>query len=149
MTPWWLLLTGIAFVDWVVDWALLLTLGLVCRSCAGFFIWVINIAHLPFTIWGWAMTIMLEVFAFPIDGWMLLFGGSGCFFRWGKHCWFRKLNNKGDVRSYWNIPVLSADTNAEINQGIQELDNLFKFPQLEKNSDILRVRHQSRKNLLA
>ena len=91
MLPWWVLLTAIAFIDWVVDWAFLLTIGLLCKPCAGFFIWIVNIAHIPFTIWGWLMTILLEVFAFRIDGWMILFKGSGCFLRYGRHCWAAKL----------------------------------------------------------
>jgi len=81
--PWWLILASVATVDWILDWVFLFTFGIFCRPCAGFFIWVLNIAFLPFTVWGWLMRLMLETFGLFIDGWMLPFGLSGCYLNWG------------------------------------------------------------------
>jgi len=44
--------------------------------------------------------------AFPISGWMILFGGSGCFLRWGYNCSFPNGARFKD-RSYWQIADLA------------------------------------------
>ena len=51
--PWWSILASVAAVDFILDFVFLWTLGLFCTPCAGFFIWLLNIALIPFTIWGW------------------------------------------------------------------------------------------------
>ena len=104
--PWWLILATLAAVDWILDWVFLLTFGLFCVPCAGFFIWGLNIALLPFTIWGWLMRIFLETFGLFIDGWLLLFKGNGCFLLWGHNCWFKPETN---LRTVLDIPLFFSD----------------------------------------
>jgi len=40
---------------------------------------------------------------FLVDGWMLFFGGSGCYLRWGYDCWFAK---RFRYKNYWEIASL-------------------------------------------
>lgn len=51
--PKWLFLATIALVDWLLDWVWLGLFGWWCMPCAGFFIWIINIALFPFTLFAW------------------------------------------------------------------------------------------------
>ena len=51
--PWWAILATIAAVEWIIDW---IWVGLFiwwCKPCAMVFIWIFNIAFLPFHIGGW------------------------------------------------------------------------------------------------
>jgi hypothetical protein len=61
-------------------------------------IWAFKIPTFPIIILGWFFHILIESMGFLIGGWMLFFGGSGCFLRWGYDCHFSK--RFGD-RSYW------------------------------------------------
>lgn len=101
--PWWFLLATIAAFDWVLDWVFLFTFGLFCTPCAGFFIWVVNIAFLPFSIWGYIYRFFLEIYGLFIDGWMLPFG-NGCFLRWGNQCW---LQRDFSTRKALDIPLFT------------------------------------------
>jgi len=105
MLPWWTILSSVALVDWILDFVFLWTLGLFCTPCAGLFIWILNIAHIPFTIWGWLQRLILEIFAFPVKGW-LVFLGNGCFLRFGAECWMEGVYRikDGNMRSYMDIP---------------------------------------------
>ena len=51
--PFWIIIFGIAAFDWILDWVFILSLGLVCKPCAGIFIWVLNIAMIPIMIIGY------------------------------------------------------------------------------------------------
>ena len=112
--PWWSMLVSIAVFDWLLDWVFL---GIFywCGYCAGFFIWIINIALLPFTVWGMLQRLYLEVFSLMIDGWMLFFGGSGCFLRYGHHCWFTSRFKDKDVRGYMDIPWMISRIDSDEN----------------------------------
>ena len=127
--PWWGLLVGIAAADWVLDWV---WLGLFfwCKRCAGFFIWLVNIALLPFHVFGWLMRFRLETYGAIVDGWMLFVKGSGCYLRYGKHCWFTKKWKDRNLRTYWDIPILSNG------EGIK---SLFTPPQLTHYSEVRQV----------
>lgn len=94
--PGYLVLFSLALVDWLVDWVFMLLFGWWCLPCAGVFIWTINIAMLPFHILGWLQRLWLETYGLVIDGWMLLLGGSGCYLRFGKHCY---LNPRREDRT--------------------------------------------------
>lgn len=51
--PWWAILATVAAADWIIDW---IWVGLFiwwCKPCAMVFIWIFNIAFLPFHIGGW------------------------------------------------------------------------------------------------
>lgn len=63
-------------------------------------IWAFKLPTFPIIIFGWAWTILTELMAFPVSGWMILFGGSGCFLRWGYNCHFPNGKRLKD-RSYW------------------------------------------------
>ena len=134
--PWWGIMVSIAVTDWLLDWV---WLGLFfwCKFCAGFFIWLINIAFLPFHILGWLMRFRLETYGAVVDGWMLLIKGSGCYLRFGKHCWFNKRAKDRKLRTYWDIPLLFDG----------EIKNLFMPPQLEHASDVRRVGAEKRQIL--
>merc|ERR1711971_294753 len=71
------------------------------------FIWILNIAHLPFTIIGWFQRLIYELWAFPIDGW-LIFPGNGCFLRFGGQC---RFEGKGKImRLRFDIPWFTGDS---------------------------------------
>lgn len=69
-------------------------------------IWAFKLPTFPIIIFGWAWTILTELMAFPISGWMILFGGSGCFLRWGHDCYFPNGKRFKD-RGYWQIADLA------------------------------------------
>ena len=148
--PWWLILATFASIDWVLDWVFLFTFGLFCVPCAGFFIWALNIAMLPLTIWGWLMRFMLETFGLVIDGWMLLLRGSGCYLNWGHQCWFKKDRS---LRHVLDIPLFFTQPGDQPVLGVDDIkEAFFKLitpPKLVNASDILHSRRQNRKNLLS
>ena len=134
--PWWLILASIAIVDYVLDFV---WLGLFfwCRSCAGIFIWLINIAFLPFHIFGWLMRFRLETYGAIVDGWLLLLNGSGCYLQFGRHCWFNPTFNNRHLRTYWDIPLLWLDKFAAAKATLSP-------PKLEHYSDVRKVGAQKR-----
>lgn len=69
-------------------------------------IWAFKLPTFPIIIFGWAWTILTELMAFPVSGWMILFGGSGCFLRWGYNCSFPNGQRFKD-RGYWQIADLA------------------------------------------
>ena len=135
--PFYGIMFTIAMTDWLLDWV---WLGLFfwCKFCAGFFIWLINIAMLPFHILGWLMRFRLETYGAVVDGWLLILGGSGCYLRFGKHCWFNKRAKDRKLRTYWDIPLLFDG---------DSISSLFAPPQLEHYSDVRRVGAQKREIL--
>ena len=148
--PWWLILATIAAVDWVVDWVFLVLFGLFCVPCAGFFIWILNIALLPFTIWGWILRIFLETFGLVIDGWLLLFKGNGCYLGFGHNCWIKP---SWSLRRVLDIPLFFTKPGDSPSLGVDNIwDTFTKLvtpPELSQASDILHARRQNRKNLLS
>jgi len=85
-----LLFTGLAVLDFVLDVAILMSVGQVCIHCAAALIWIINIIYLPFYLLAWVQRFFVETFGLIIDGWMLLFNFSGCYVFFGRHCWSRR-----------------------------------------------------------
>merc|ERR1712141_742202 len=68
--PWWSLLATIATVDNLIDYFFLFTIGLFSKKVAGIFIWIFNLALLPFTILGWVQRTVYESSLSPLtDGW--------------------------------------------------------------------------------
>ena len=84
--------------DWTFDWFVRMFLGTVCKPCAWLAIWSFKLPTFPIILFGWFFRIMIETMGFMVDGWMLFFGGSGCYLRWGHDCWFAK---RFKDRSYW------------------------------------------------
>lgn len=128
--PWWLILQTVNLIDFFLDIVWLVTFFW-AKPIAGLFIWLTNLAMLPFHILGWLMRFRLELYAFVVDGWMFVLGGSGCFLSFGKHCWFNKPFWERSVRRQWDIPLLWQN-----NDYIQSIIN----PQpLETVADVRRV----------
>lgn len=91
-------------VDYVLDLVIRLFLGSICKPCAWIAIWSFKLPTFPIIILGWFFRIMIESMGFLIDGWMLFFGGSGCFLRWGHDCRFAR---RFKDRSYYQIADLT------------------------------------------
>ena len=103
-TAWQALIWGYIALDWAVDSAIRLALGTICKPCAWLAIWAFKLPTFPFIILGWFFRIMIESMGLMVGGWMLFFGGSGCYLRWGHNCWFVK---RFKYRSYWQIADLT------------------------------------------
>ena len=128
--PWWSILASIAAVDWVLDWVFLLTIGLIAKPIASIFIWILNIVHLPFTIIGWFQRLIYELWAFPIDGW-LIFLGNGCFLRFGGQC---RFEGKGKImRLRFDIPWFTGDSL------LSDIQQLVVPPEIEDIRDVVKV----------
>ena len=139
--PWWSLLAAVATVDNLIDYFFLFTIGLISKKIAGIFIWLINLALLPFTVLGWIQRLVYEVFALPIDGW-LVFLGNGCFMRFGDYCWL-EARGKRSLRNYLDIPYF-FDTDGSLGD---LLSSLMVPPTIETQADIFRVRRANRRYL--
>ena len=94
-------------IDRLFDYFVRIFLGQIgfLRPLAWLAIWAFKIPTFPIIAIGWAWTVLINVMAFPIQGWMLFFGGSGCFLRWGYNCGLggKRLKN----RSYYQIADLA------------------------------------------
>jgi hypothetical protein len=142
--PFWSVVASIATLDWLVDWVFLLTIGLICKPCAGLFIWIINIAMIPFMLVGWVQRFFLETFGLVIDGWMLAFNFSGCYLMFGHHCWWTPAPWHRSMRTAFDIPYMIAS-------GESLKDVLIDFmtpPTIESNEEFLAVRAANRAPLL-
>ena len=140
MLPWWSILFSIALLDWSLDWVFL-GLFFWCKFCAGIFIWTINIAMIPFMIWGWLQRAYLETFGLIVDGWMLIFNFSGCYLRFGRHCWYVKRAKYRNMRTLWDIPIMHTDPN------IQSLAASITSPTVTNKEEFLQMRRQNRRLL--
>lgn len=136
--PVWSILASINLVDLVLDWVFLITFGLFCKKCAGLFIWIINLAHLPLTVLGWVQRLFYEAAVVPIDGWLLLLGGSGCVLRFGRHCWLGGRWKNRPMRHKLDIPWFSNDSI------LDQIKDSIVPPAIEEPKDILAARRQSR-----
>ena len=80
-----------------------LFIGTICKPCAWLAIWAFKLPTFPIVLFGWGFRIMTESMGALVSGWMLFFGGSGCYLRWGHDCWFAtRIKDK----SYWQIADL-------------------------------------------
>ena len=140
MLPWWSILFSVALLDWLLDWVFL-GLFFWCNFCAGIFIWTINIAMIPFMLWGYLQRFYLETFGLIIDGWMLIFNFSGCYLRFGRHCWFVKWPKHRNMRTFWDIPIMNKDVD------VQSLLTSFAPPKIETKEEFLQIRRQNRRLL--
>lgn len=61
-------------------------IGTFCEPCAWIFIWIWKLPTFPILLLGWIVRFSNSFIQFMVDGWMLFFGGSGCFLRWGYDC---------------------------------------------------------------
>jgi len=94
---------GYIVVDFMWDTFVRLFIGSICKPCAWLFIWAFKLPTFPFIIFGWMLRLMTETIGAMVSGWMLFFGGSGCYLRWGYDCWFTKRFHE---RRYWEIADL-------------------------------------------
>ena len=140
--PWWLFITSVAVLDWILDWVFII-LFFWAPIIAKIFIWIINIAHLPFTILGYIDKVRYDLFAFFIEGWMLLFNFSGCFVFIGRHCsWFGESN----YRTYLDIPIFwKYDDGTTVVDRMQSLVMPPALESVESVEDIHRVRATAHK----
>ena len=138
MLPWWSILFSVALLDWSLDWVFL-GLFFWCKFCAGLFIWTYKLAFLPFTIWGWFQRAYLETFGLIVDGWMLIFNFSGCYLRFGRHCWYAKRAKHRNMRTYFDIPIMHT------NPDIQSLTAAFAPPTIETKEEFMQLRRQNRR----
>jgi hypothetical protein len=139
--PLWTLLATIATLDWILDWIWLGLFGWWCLPCAGVFIWIFNIVLSPFHILAWLQRFRLETFGLIIDGWLLIFGGSGCYLRYGKHCLFVDKRNERKLRTFWDMPYFYYDGPENI---VPDVKAMFAFPELKVSSDIIQVGRANR-----
>lgn len=124
--PWWIFLATVATVDWILDWVWLGLFGWWCMPCAGVFIWVMNLILLPFHIMAWLQRFRLETYGLLIDGWMLIFGFSGCYLRFGNDCLFDRTLSNRNMRTYWDMPLFFSDDKSESLSG--KIASLVAFP---------------------
>ena len=119
--PIYAVLLTVAITDWLVDWVFMGLFGWWCLPCAGVFIWILNIALLPFTVIGWVHRFMLETIVLPIDGWLLLLGGSGCYLRFGHDCWSNKRVKDRTLRHFLDIPWLTTTIGQQNNSSFSSI----------------------------
>ena len=103
------------------------------RLFAWLAIWLFKLPTLPIIVFGWAWTIIMEIMIFPFSGWMIFFGGSGCFLRWGHNCNWPNGKRLKD-RSYWEVADLAW---------------LMKSPSKnELNAELMKIEGQNRRKAL-
>jgi len=96
------------FIDLIWDIIVRILLGQIgfLRPLAWLAIWAFKLPTMPIVIFGWAWTVLTETVVFPVSGWMILFGGSGCYLRWGYNCYWPN-GKRFKYRSYWQIADLA------------------------------------------
>lgn len=143
--PWWFGLFVFALFDYVLDFVFWLLFGWYCSFCAGLFIWIVNLIHLPFTLLGWIQRIFLETFSFFIDGWMLFFGGSGCYLFIGYDCLLPSSS------MYWilDIPWFTSDVDGKF-PGTSLLatmtEHVTTIPEVNSFEEFWQIRSEHRKS---
>jgi len=104
-TAWQMIIWAYIAIDFAFDTVVRLFIGTICKPCAWLAIWAFKLPTFPLVIFGWIFRIMTETMGALVSGWMLFFGGSGCYLRWGHNCWFAK---RFKDRSYWQIADLTV-----------------------------------------
>jgi len=136
-TAWELIIVTYIIIDFIMDLFIRLFLGTFCKPCAWLAIWTFKLPTFPIIIFGWAFRIMIETMGLMVDGWMLFFGGSGCYLRWGHDCWFAK---RFKDRSYYQIADLTIWMRNPTNFFVQDAtasfsDNFHAFFAVPKYAD--------------
>lgn len=144
--PWWAILATVALVDWIIDWIWMGLFVWWCRTCAAIFIWIFNIAFLPFHIGGWLQRFRLETYGLLVDGWMLFFRGSGCYISWGRHCWFKRKLKDRNFRTIWDIPIMNREDETGSIAG--ELSSYFMPPDLNDPVGYAKIKAAHRRGML-
>ena len=144
--PFWSILASIATLDWILDWVFLFTVGLVCKPCAGLFIWILNILMLPLMILGYVQRLYYETFGLVIDGWLLLFNFSGCYWKFGHHCWHTPRMKHRNMRTLFDIPLLIATGETDDLIGI--IVDAVTPPDISSSDEFREVRAAHRQPLL-
>lgn len=153
---WQALIWAYIFVDKLWDTFVRVFIGSICKPCAWLFIWAFKLPTFPFIIFGWFFRIQIETMGALVSGWMLFFGGSGCYLRWGHNCWFSK---RFKDRSYWEIADLTiwlrtnpSDffvKNPELSFS-ESVHEFFQVPQIEDfNTEVARAIGENRRQSLA
>merc|ERR1712127_236954 len=101
---WQFIIWAYILIDKVYDTTVRLFIGTICKPCAWLAIWAFKLPTMPIVLFGYGFRIMIESMGALVSGWMLFFGGSGCYLRWGHNCWFAKRFKN---RSYWEIADLT------------------------------------------
>ena len=143
--PFWSILATFATLDWILDFVFLYTIGLVCRPCAGIFIWVLNILMLPLMILGYVQRLYYETFGLVIDGWLLAFKFSGCYWKFGHHCWHTPRAKHRNMRTFFDIPLLIISGEGNIVEAIIEA---VTPPEISNSGEFREVRAAHRQPLL-
>ena len=143
--PFWSILATFATLDWILDFVFLYTIGLVCKPCAGIFIWVLNILMLPLMILGYVQRLYYETFGLVIDGWLLLFKFSGCYWKFGHHCWHTPRAKHRNMRTFFDIPLLIITGEGNIVDAIIEA---VTPPEISNSGEFREVRAAYRQPLL-
>ena len=143
--PFWSILATFATLDWILDFVFLYTIGLVCKPCAGIFIWVLNILMLPLMILGYVQRLYYETFGLVIDGWLLAFKFSGCYWKFGHHCWHTPRAKHRNMRTFFDIPLLIITGEGNIVEAIIEA---VTPPEISNSGEFREVRAAYRQPLL-
>lgn len=140
--PLWLILAAIALVDWIIDWPFWLLFSWWCMPCFGVFIWIINIALLPFHICAWLQRFYLETYGLMVDGWLLIFNFSGCYLRFGRQCFWDRSYEGRNTRTIMDMPLFFVEET-------EKIQSLLSIPALETMDDIWTLRRKNRQVLLS
>ena len=144
--PFWGTIASVAVVDYILDFVFLYTIGLVCKPCAGIFIWILNILLLPIMILGYIQRLYYETFGLVIDGWMLAFKFSGCYWKFGHHCWHVPRAKHRNMRTLWDIPLLIAT--GETDSLLDAIKEAVTPPEITSSAEFRDVRAANREPLL-
>ena len=143
--PFWSILATFATIDYILDFVFLYTIGLVCKPCAGIFIWILNILMLPLMILGYVQRLYYETFGLVIDGWLLAFKFSGCYWKFGHHCWHTPRAKHRNMRTLFDIPLLIMTGEGNIVEAIIEA---VTPPEISNSGEFREVRAAYRQPLL-
>jgi len=142
--PWWFFLFTIALFDYTLDIVFWLLFGWYCSFCAGIFVWLVNLVHLPFTLWGWFQRAFLEIFGFIVDGWMLFFGWSGCFIFIGKDCYLQSWD------MYWALDIPWFTKRDDRIQALAaKVEEKLSIPTINEPMDFWRIREKHRREFMS
>ena len=143
--PWWTFIFAVALIDYALDIAFFIAFGWYCGFCAGFFIWIVNLVHLPFSLWGFLQQVFLETFSLIIDGWLLLFG-SGCYIWIGPDCYFQGWGRYVAL----DIPWFTRDEVAQSRQQLMaRVNEKLTIPEINSPMEFWIVREKHRAEFMS